>query len=98
MTAAIRLGDGPVSRPFTTPEARGRLRPEAFMGKNLGGAIIDLLESDRIDLRVAATTVLAAVANGDKTVMSALTSRLGDSDVGVRRIALEGLADLNASG
>jgi len=68
------------------------------MGKNLGGAIIDLLDSDRVELRAAATTVLAAVANGDKTVMSALTGRLGDSDVGVRRIALEGLSDLGASG
>jgi HEAT repeat protein len=68
------------------------------MGKNLGGAIIDLLDSERVDLRQAATTVLAAVANGDKTVMTALTGRLGDSDVGVRRIALEGLAGLGASG
>lgn len=68
------------------------------MGKNLGGAIIDLLDSDKVELRVAATTVLAAVGKGDKSVMSALTARLGDSDVGVRRIALEGLADLGASG
>jgi HEAT repeat protein len=71
------------------------LRP---MGKNLGGAIIDLLDSDKVELRVAATTVLAAVGKGDKSVMTALTTRLGDSDVGVRRIALEGLADLGASG
>jgi hypothetical protein len=68
------------------------------MGKNLGGAIIDLLDSDKVELRAAATTVLAAVGKGDKSVMSALTSRLGDADVVVRRIALEGLADLGASG
>ncbi len=68
------------------------------MAKNLGGAIIDLLDSERVDLRAAATTVLAAVGKSDKSVLSALTTRLGDSDVGVRRIALEGLADLGASG
>jgi HEAT repeat protein len=68
------------------------------MGKNLGGAIIDLLDSDKVELRAAATTVLAAVGKGDKSVMSALTSRLGDADNVVRRIALEGLADLGASG
>ncbi|MEO6774382.1 MAG: HEAT repeat domain-containing protein [Kofleriaceae bacterium] len=68
------------------------------MGKNLGGAIIELLDSDKVELRAAATTVLAAVGKGDKSVMSALTSRLGDADVIVRRIALEGLADLGASG
>lgn len=71
------------------------LRP---MAKNLGAAIIDLLDSDKVELRAAATTVLAAVGKGDKSVMSALTTRLGDSDVVVRRIALEGLADLGASG
>ncbi len=68
------------------------------MGKNLGGAIIDLLDSDRVELRAAAATVLAAVGKGDRTVLSALTGRLEDSDVVVRRIALEGLADLGASG
>ena len=68
------------------------------MGKNLGGAIIDLLDSDKVELRAAATTVLAAVGKGDKSVMSALTSRLADHDAVVRRIALEGLADLGASG
>ncbi|MEO8552700.1 MAG: HEAT repeat domain-containing protein, partial [Kofleriaceae bacterium] len=68
------------------------------MGKNLGGAIIDLLDSDKVELRAAATTVLAAVGKGDKSVMTALTSRLADSDMVVRRIALEGLADLGASG
>jgi hypothetical protein len=70
----------------------------APMGKNLGGAIIELLDSDKVELRAAATTVLAAVGRGDKSVMSALTTRLGDHDVVVRRIALEGLADLGASG
>jgi len=68
------------------------------MGKNLGGAIIDLLDSDKVELRAAATTVLAAVGKGDKSVMSALTTRLEDTDMVVRRIALEGLADLGASG
>ncbi len=68
------------------------------MGKNLGGAIIDLLASDKVELRVAATTVLAAVGKGDASVLAALTQRLGDPDVVVRRIALEGLADLGATG
>jgi HEAT repeat protein len=68
------------------------------MAKNLGGAIIDLLESERVDLRAAAATVLAAVGKTDKGVQSALTSRLADDDAGVRRIALEGLAEMNAGG
>jgi HEAT repeat protein len=68
------------------------------MGKNLGGAIIELLDSERVDLRAAAATVLAAVGKGDKSVLTALTERLEDDDVGVRRIALEGLADMGASG
>ncbi len=68
------------------------------MAKNLGNAIIDLLESDKVELRAAATTVLAAVGKGDTAVMSALTARLGDADLVVRRIALEGLADLGATG
>jgi HEAT repeat protein len=68
------------------------------MGKNLGGAIIELLESERVELRAAAATVLAAVGKGDKSVLTALTERLEDDDVGVRRIALEGLADMGASG
>jgi hypothetical protein len=68
------------------------------MGKNLGGAIIDLLDSERVDLRAAAATVLAAVGKSDKSVLSALTGRLEDDDVGVRRIALEGLADMGANG
>lgn len=68
------------------------------MAKNLGAAIIELLDSDKVELRVAATTVLAAVGRGDAAVMVALTTRLGDPDVVVRRIALEGLAELGASG
>jgi len=68
------------------------------MGKNLGGAIIDLLESERVELRAAAATVLAAVGKGDKSVQTALTGRLEDDEVSVRRIALEGLADMGAGG
>src|SRR3954452_4580798 len=68
------------------------------MAKNLGGAIIDLLDSDKVDLRVAAATVLAAVGKKDKSVHSALTRRLGDADAGVRRIALDGLADMGVGG
>jgi hypothetical protein len=68
------------------------------MGKNLGGAILDLLDSERVELRAAAATVLAAVGKGDRSVEAALTGRLADADGGVRRIALEGLAGMGASG
>jgi HEAT repeat protein len=68
------------------------------MAKNLGGAIIDLLESERVELRAAAATVLAAVGKGDKSVEAALTDRLDDSDAEVRRIALDALADMGTSG
>ncbi|MDX2088249.1 MAG: hypothetical protein SFX73_10385 [Kofleriaceae bacterium] len=68
------------------------------MARNLGGAIIDLLDSERVDLRAAAATVLAAVGKGDKSVESALTGRLSDTDGMVRKIALEGLADMGATG
>jgi len=68
------------------------------MARNLGGAIIDLLESERVALRAAAATVLAAVGKGDKAVEAALTDRLADDDGEVRRIALEGLADMGAGG
>ncbi len=68
------------------------------MAKNLGGAIIDLLDSERVDLRAAAATVLAAVGKSDRSVQSALTGRLADPDPGVRRIALDGLADMSAAG
>lgn len=68
------------------------------MAKDLGGAIIALLDSERVDLRVAAATVLAAVGKSNKSVQNALTGRLADPDPGVRRIALEGLADMSAGG
>lgn len=68
------------------------------MARNLGGAIIDLLESEKVALRAAAATVLSAVGKGDKSVESALTDRLSDDDGEVRRIALEGLADMGAGG
>jgi hypothetical protein len=68
------------------------------MGKNLGGAVIDLLDSERVELRLAAATVLSAVGKGDKSVEAALTDRLSDSDGGVRKIALDGLAEFGASG
>lgn len=68
------------------------------MAKNLGGAIIDLLDSERVDLRAAAATVLAAVGKSDKSVLDALTGRLADPDPSVRRIALDGLADMSAGG
>jgi len=68
------------------------------MARNLGGAIIELLDSDRVDLRAAAATVLSAVGKGDKSVEAALTDRLADDDGVVRRIALEGLADMGAGG
>ena len=68
------------------------------MGKNLGGAIIDLLDSERVELRTAAATVLAAVGKGDKSVEQALCDRLADDDGGVRKIALDGLADMGVGG
>jgi len=68
------------------------------MAKNLGGAIIDLLDSERVDLRAAAATVLVAVGKSDKSVHSALTGRLADPDPSVRRIALDGLADMSVGG
>ena len=68
------------------------------MAKNLGGAIIDLLDSERVDLRAAAATVLAAVGKADRSVLSALTGRLADPEPMVRRIALDGLADMGAGG
>jgi hypothetical protein len=68
------------------------------MAKNLGGAIIDLLDSERVDLRAAAATVLAAVGKSDRSVQTAMTGRHADPDPGVRRIALDGLADMSAGG
>jgi hypothetical protein len=67
------------------------------MAKHLGGAILGLLDSERVELRAAAVTVLAAVGKGDKTVAAALSARLADSDAAVRRIALEALADHDAA-
>src|SRR5262245_18367431 len=67
------------------------------MGKNIG-AVIDLLDNERVDLRAAAATVLAAIGKGDDSIVAALTGRLEDRDPVVRRIALEGLADMGASG
>jgi HEAT repeat protein len=70
----------------------------AASGAGLSSAVIDLLEHERVELRAAAATVLSAVGKGDGTVVSALTDRLEDPDPVVRRIALEGLADMGASG
>ncbi len=68
------------------------------MAKNLGSAVIELLDHDRVELRAAAATVLAVVGKGDGAVVKALTGRLGDPDNVVKRIALEGLADMGATG
>ena len=68
------------------------------MAKNLGGAIIDLLDSERVELRTAAATVLAAVGKGDRAVEEALTSRLADTDAVVRGIALAAVADMGVAG
>src|SRR5687768_9228569 len=68
------------------------------MAKNLGSAVIELLVHERVDLRAAAATVLGAIGKGDRAVESALTDRLTDPDPVVRRIALEGLAAMGASG
>jgi len=68
------------------------------MGKNLATQVIGLLEHDRVDLRAAAATVLAAVGEGDATVQKGLVARLDDADAVVRRIALEGLVAHGASG
>jgi hypothetical protein len=68
------------------------------MARNLGGAVIALLEHDRVELRAAATTVLAAVGKGDAGVESGLVARLADSDPVVRRLALEALVDHGATG
>ena len=68
------------------------------MGKNLATQVIGLLEHDRVDLRAAAATVLAAVGEGDATVQKGLVARLDDADAVVRRIALEGLVAQGATG
>jgi hypothetical protein len=68
------------------------------MAKNLGGAVIGLLEHDRVELRAAAVTVLAAVGRGDDAVEAGLIARLADVDPVVRRLALEALVDHGATG
>lgn len=68
------------------------------MAKNLGGAVIALLEHERVDLRAAATAVLAAVGQGDPAVEAGLVARLADSDAGVRRFALEALVEHGVTG
>jgi hypothetical protein len=68
------------------------------MAKSLAASIIELLDSDKVDVRAAAATVLAAVGKGDKSIESALANRLSDADVVVRRIALQGLAAMGAAG
>ncbi|HVV88826.1 MAG TPA: HEAT repeat domain-containing protein [Kofleriaceae bacterium] len=68
------------------------------MAKNLGAAVLALLDHDRVDLRAAAATVLVAVGAGEPAVEKGLIDRLGDSDAMVRRIALEGLVAGGASG
>ncbi|MEZ4399996.1 MAG: hypothetical protein R3B06_08255 [Kofleriaceae bacterium] len=68
------------------------------MAKNLGGAVIALLEHERVDLRAAATTVLAAVGKGDGAVEQGLIGRLADDDGVVRRLALEALVDHGTTG
>jgi HEAT repeat protein len=65
---------------------------------NLGASVLKLLQHERGDLRAAAATVLSAVGRGDPAVVSALGERLADPDVAVRRIALEGLAGMGATG
>lgn len=68
------------------------------MAKNLGGAVLGLLASPRVELRAAAATVLAAVGKGDASVEAALADRLEDPDPGIRRLVLEALVDLGAQG
>jgi hypothetical protein len=64
----------------------------------LGGAVIGLLDSEQVELRAAAATVLAAVGKGDKSVEAALAGRLADADPTVRRIALDALDEMGTSG
>ncbi|HEY8143205.1 MAG TPA: hypothetical protein VIG06_11050 [Kofleriaceae bacterium] len=64
----------------------------------LGSSVIKLLEHEKVELRSAAATVLVAVGRGDEAVVAALAERLADAEVAVRRIALEGLAAMGATG
>ena len=68
------------------------------MAKSLGAAVIELLEHERVELRVAAATVLAVVGKGDQAVEAGLTKRLADPDIVVARLALDGLAAMAATG
>lgn len=68
------------------------------MAKNLGAAVLALLDHDRVDLRAAAATVLAAVGADEPAVEKGLVARLGDTDPVVRRIVLEGLVAAGATG
>ncbi|MBK9035980.1 MAG: HEAT repeat domain-containing protein [Myxococcales bacterium] len=68
------------------------------MAKNLGGAVIALLDHERVDLRAAAVTVLAEVGGGDDAVERGLIGRLTDADPVVRRFALEALIGHGATG
>lgn len=64
----------------------------------LGSSVIRLLEHEKVELRSAAATVLSAVGRGDDAVIAGLAERLGDPDASVRRIALDGLAAMGATG
>ena len=64
----------------------------------LGSSVIRLLEHDKVELRSAAATVLSAVGRGHEAVVAGLAARLADPEVSVRRIALEGLAAMGATG
>src|SRR5262245_49593383 len=64
----------------------------------LGASVLRLLEHEKVELRSAAATVLAAVGKGDDAVVEGLAGRLSDADASVRRIALEGLAAMGATG
>ena len=64
----------------------------------LGSSVIKLLEHEKVELRSAAATVLVAVGRGDEAVVAALAERLADPEVAVRRIALEGLTAMGATG
>lgn len=64
----------------------------------LGASVLKLLEHEKVELRSAAATVLSAVGKGDEAVVAGLAERLGDPDASVRRIALEGLAAMGATG
>jgi hypothetical protein len=68
------------------------------MARNLAASILELLDHERTDLRLAAATVLGAVGLKDDAVVEALVARLADEDAGVRAIALDAVARSGASG